>query len=128
MIQKPVYMLVNDIFFATKMVKSAQALQLESRAFDSAERLFQAAKAKPPALVILDCQGLENEAFKVLSDFKQDETLARVPQIGYLSHAAQDLKKEMQTAGAIRVYSKSEFSRDLDTLLARFTHGLPSGI
>ena len=128
MMQKPVYMLVNDIFFATKMVKSAQALQLESRAFDSAERLFQAAKAKPPALVILDCQGLENEAFKVLSDFKQDETLACVPRIGYLSHAAQDLKKEMQAAGAMHVYSKSEFSRDLDTLLARLTHGLPFGI
>ena len=128
MVSKPVYMLVNDIFFATKMVKSAQAQQLEPRAFDSAERLFEAAKAKIPALVILDCQGLENEAFRVLKDFKTEPALARVPQIGYLSHAAQDLKKEMQAAGALHVYSKSEFSKELDHLLARHTHGLPPRI
>lgn len=128
MVLKPVYMLVNDIFFATKIVKTVQAMGLEARAFDTADRLLQASREKEPALVLMDCQGLEKEAYRLLGGFRADEKLSKVPQVGYLSHVAQDLKREMQAAGCIHVYAKSEFSRELGNLLTRYANGVPSRI
>ncbi len=125
---KPVYFLVNDLFFATKMVKTAQALSLETRAFDSADQLVQAAQEKSPALVILDCERLEKEAFQVLQRFRADEQLKGVPQIGYLSHVAGDLKREMRDAGCAQVFNKSEFSKELENILARYTGSVSSRI
>lgn len=125
---KPVYMLVNDIFFATKIVKTAQSMGLEVRAFDTADRLIQTSKEKEPALVMMDCQGLEKEAYRLLEEFRSDGALSKVPVIGYLSHVAKDLKREMQSAGCVHVYAKSEFSKELENLLVRYAHGFPSRI
>lgn len=128
MVIKPVYLLVNDLFFATKIVKTAQAMALEARAFDSADRLVQASKEKEPALVILDCERLEKEAFDTLRRFQSDEKLKAIPPIGYLSHGAQELKREMRDAGCAQVYNKSEFSRELENILTRYAGGVSSRI
>jgi len=125
---KPVYLLGADLFFATKIVKTAQAVGLEARAFDSADRLIQAAQAREPALVILDCGGLEKEAFRLLDQFRSAPSLSKIPRVGYLLHIAQDLKREMKGAGCDAVYSKAEFTRELENLLMRHTHGFSSRI
>ena len=125
---KPIYILVNDLFFATKIVKTAQALALEARAFDTASRLLEASKQKEPALVIMDCGGMERECYELLNAFHSEEKLSKIPFIGYLSHGAKDLSREMRAAGANQVYTKSQFTKELDLLLARTTHGVPSRI
>ena len=125
---KPVYALVADLFFATKIVKTAQSLALEARAFDTAERLLQASSEKEPGVVLIDCQGLEKEAFRVLDSFRAHPALSKVPRIGYLSHGAQDLKRDMRNAGCEQVYTKSEFSKGLENILARYVHGFSSRI
>lgn len=125
---KPVYLLVSDLFFATKIAKTAQAVGLAAQAFDSAERLVKAAKEKEPAVVLMDCQGLEREAFQLLQQFLADEALSKVPRVGYLSHVARELKQEMRGAGCEQVFSKSEFTKGLENLLARYTYGASSRI
>ena len=110
MVSKPVYVLVNNLFFAEKIVKTAKAMGLETRAFDSAERLIQSAREKEPALVILDCEGSEKEGFQLLKEFRSDENFLKIPRIGYLSHTSGDLKREMREAGCIQVYNKAEFT------------------
>lgn len=121
---KPVYALVKDLFFATKIVKTAQAVGLEVRAFDTADRLFQAAREKEPSLVLIDCEGLEKEAFNLLGKFRAEERFSKIPEIGYLSHAARDLKAEMRRAGCEQVYSKSEFTKELENLFVKYNHDL----
>ena len=128
MITKPIYILVNELFFATKIVKSAQALGLEARAFDTAERLLEASRGREPSLVIMDCGGLEKEAFKLLGAFRSDAQLCKIPQIGYLSHGEKILQQEMRTAGCSQVFTKSQFTKELDVLIARTLHGIPSRI
>ena len=125
---KPVYALVGDLFFASKIVKTAQALELEVRVFDSAARLLQASREKEPMLVLLDCQGLEREAFHLLGELRSDTSLSAVPRIGYLSHVSQDLRREMREAGCEQVYPKSTFTKELENLLARYSRGLSSRI
>lgn len=128
MVLKPIYMLVNNLFFATKIVKAAQAMGLEARAFDSADRVLEASRQKEPSLVILDGEGLEKEAFRLLTAFRLDGQLSKIPRVGYLSHTARNLKEEMLSAGALQVYFKSEFSRELDNLLMRHSGGFPSRV
>jgi len=125
---KPVYALVGDLFFASKIVKTAEGMGVEARAFDSADRLLQASKEKEPSVVILDCEKLEKEAFRLLQAFSLEQGLSGVPRIGYLSHVAQELKREMREAGCEQVYAKSEFARELENLLVRYTRGFPSRI
>jgi len=124
--RKPVYMLANDLFFAGKVVKTAGASGVPARAFDTAERLIQAARDREPSLVVMDCERLERETFRLLGEFRADEQLSKVPRVGYLSHTAQDLKGQMLAAGATQVYFRSEFSKQLENLLMRYAGGLPS--
>ena len=126
--KKPIYLLANDLFFATKVVKAAQSIGLEARAFDTAERLLQASREKEPALVIIDCGGLEKQAFQVLDAFRRDTGLSKVPRIGYLSHSVKELEREMRTAGCNQVYTKTQFTKELEVLLARSLHGVSSGL
>ena len=123
---KPIYMLANDLFFASKVVKTAEASGVPARAFDAAGRLIQASREKEPSLVLMDCERLEREAFRLLQEFHADGKLSRVPCVGYLSHTARDLKGEMLAAGATQVYFRSEFSKQLENLLMRYAGGLPS--
>jgi CheY-like chemotaxis protein len=120
---KPVYVLVGDLFFATKIVKTAESLGVQIRTFDSADRLLQAAKEREPMLLILDCEKLEKEAFRILQLIRSEKGWAAVPRIGYLSHSAQALKGEMRAAGCEQVYAKSEFTKELGNLLMRYTYG-----
>lgn len=123
---KPVYLLAKDLFFATKIVKTAQAMGLEARAFDHSERLIEAARQKEPALVMMDVEGCEKEAFQLLEVFRSDKTFSSVPCVGYLSHTAQELKREMRNAGCEQVFARSEFVKELENLLMRYAHGIPS--
>lgn len=125
---KPVYALVRDLQLATRIVKLAKAAGLEARTFDTAERLLEASRQREPALVFLDCEALEKEAFRLLEDFRKDELLSKVPRIGYLLQGVGDLKREMRDAGCEQVYAKSQFMKELEMLLVRYAHGIPSGI
>lgn len=124
----PVFALVKDLFFATKMVKMVQSMGLTARTFDTAERLLGAAAQEPPSLILLDCEGLEREAFSLLAGAQRTEALKNIPRIGYLSHAARALKEEMLRAGCEHVYSKSEFVRELESQLVKYSHGFPSRV
>jgi hypothetical protein len=128
MVPRFVYALVGDLFFATKIVKTAQAVGLEARAFDSADRLLKASLEKAPALVIMDCERLEKEAFRLLDGFRVEGGLSGIPRIGYLSHGARDLKQEMCQAGCLQVYFKSEFTKELENILGRYGHGFSSRV
>lgn len=124
MAAKPVYVLTHNLSFAEKIVKRAKSVGVEARAFDLADRLMQSAREKEPALIILDCEGSEKEAFRLLGQFQLDALLSKVPRIGYLSGNSQDLKREMRNAGCIQVYGKVEFTRELENLFGRYAHGV----
>lgn len=128
MAAKPIYVLVGNLFFAEKIVKRVQAQGLEARAFDSAQKLIRASQEREPALVVLDCEGLEKEAFNALREFRRDTRFSKVPSIGYLNGSKLELKQEMQNAGCIHMYTKTEFSKELGNILTRAINGFSSRI
>lgn len=112
--------LVSQIPFAAKIAQAAKSCRLNVHNFDRASVLIEYAKQHPPVVVILDWDGCQAEAFKVLKEFAACADLKNVPTVGYVSYPNEVLKQEARLAGCHRVYSKSEFIRALEDLLVRY--------
>ena len=115
-----VFGLVSNILMASKIAQSAKHHHLGVHNFDKAKPLIEHAEQKPPALIIMDWDGCEAEAFRVLKALKDKEGLKGVPTVGFVSQAKAQLKAEGERAGCHRMYSKSEFPRILDELMVRY--------
>lgn len=116
-----VYGLVSNLLFASKIAQSAKHSHLSIHNFDKAAPLLEHAKKRRPSLVVIDWDGCEAEGFNLLKQFRENVDLKGVPVVGYVSHTKTALKDEAQRAGCQRVYAKSEFTRILDDLLARYS-------
>jgi hypothetical protein len=116
-----IYGLVRDLLVATKIAQAAKHCHLAVHNFDRAEPLVAHAKNHKPALVILDWDGCEAEAFKVLKEMNGNADLKMVPNVGYLSQSKSMVRDEARQAGCHRVYTKTEFMHDLETLVARYS-------
>ncbi len=114
--------LVSDLFFATKIAQAAKHCHVLVHNFDKAQPLLKHLKEKHPHVVILDWDGCEAEAFKVLQALRAEDALKGIATVGYLSLPAKaDLKQDAEHAGCHRVYSKTEFLKNLENLVIRYT-------
>ena len=73
-----------------------------------------------PVVVILDWDGCEAEAFKFLKELSENADLKDIATIGCLSGEKLNLKEEAQRAGCHRVYTRTDFSQDLEIIMARY--------
>ena len=115
-----VFGLVSDLLMATRIAKAAKQCHLGVHNFDNAESLISHLRPKPPILIILDWDTREAGAFKVLKELTTNADLKSIAAIGYVSGSRENLKQEAQRAGCHRVYGKTELTRDLEYLLARY--------
>ena len=115
-----VYGLVSNIAMASKIADAARKCHLAVHNFDRAEPLITHAIQKKPKLVILDWDACEAEAFKTLKELAKNADLKGVPAVGYVSGAREVLKQEAQRAGCYRVYSKTEFIKEMELIMARY--------
>jgi PleD family two-component response regulator len=112
--------LVSDLLMATKIAQAAKHNHLGVHNFDRAGALVEHAASKRPFLVILDWDGCEAEAFKVLKAFREDAVLKGIPTVGYVSQSKKEVKEEAERAGCHRVYTKVEFTHAVDDILMRY--------
>lgn len=112
--------LVATIDWSTRIAKAAKEFGLTARNSDQGGTIVRWAKETPPVFVILDWDGCEAEAFKVLKEFAANADLKKVPRVGYLSQDKAGMKREAQAAGCDRVYFKTEFLRELKDLFIRY--------
>lgn len=107
--------LVDDLFFRAKIVETARHADVELACFATPQDLVDEALAKPPALVIIDLNAGDNPLQSI-------EQLARgnsMPLIAFLSHVQTDLAERARQAGCTEVMPRSQFSKELPTILAR---------
>ncbi|HUJ39284.1 MAG TPA: hypothetical protein VLW54_01960 [Candidatus Acidoferrales bacterium] len=107
--------LVDDLFFRAKLVETARLTDVELACFATAEDLVDEARAHPPALVIVDLNGEHNPLFAI-------ESLApgnSMPLVAFLSHVQTELAARARQAGCTEVMPRSQFSKELPSILAR---------
>ena len=116
-----VYGLLTDMSLAVRITQSAKHCNLTAQHHDRAARLLEQVLQKKPRLIIIDWDHCEAEGFKFLNELNKNADLKQVPVIGTMTSSNTVLQQEARRAGCIKVYGKTEFKKELDPLLARYS-------
>jgi len=107
--------LVDDLFFRAKLIETARHTGVELACFATPDDLVEEARAKPPALVVVDL----NAGKDPLRAVEQLAPGNSMPLIAFLSHVQTDLAERARQAGCTEVMPRSQFSKELPAILAR---------
>lgn len=108
--------LVTDLFFATKIKSTADALGTPLKAVRKLDDL-DAALTAGATLAIIDMNADGVDHVEAIRRCKSAASPPRV--IAYLSHVQKDLATAAQSAGADQIMPRSAFSAQLPDLLAQ---------
>jgi hypothetical protein len=100
---------VDDMFFASKIRATAEAVGVEISFPRTKESLIE--KARQADLVIVD---LHSQRFDPLT---LPAELGSIPLLGFFSHVEVELQRSALAAGYQRVIPRSVFARDLAQIL-----------
>ena len=111
-----VLVLIDDIFFQSKLLETAKQLGVEVRTCATADALdLEIAKATPN-LVVVDLNARANP----LDAVGRVQASGRgIPLIGFLSHVQLDLAERARAAGCREVMPRSKLTQNLATILAQ---------
>ena len=111
-----VIVVVDDMFFASKIRAVAEAVGVEIRFPRSKEMLIE--KAREAQLILVDLHNQKVDAVALATELKSDEQLRAVPLVGFFSHVETELKRNALAAGFDHVMPRSVFARDLPKILS----------
>lgn len=108
---------VDDIFFASKIRGTAEALNVAVSFARRADALFDAAKTETPSLIILDLHSEGIDPIGLAARLKADEQLREVPVVGFFSHVDVETRARAAEAGVDHVLPRSIFTSNLPGIL-----------
>ncbi len=108
--------LVDDLFFQAKILETAKHSGVEVRTFTTSEALLAEFKKQAPKLVIVDLNA-QNKPLAAIEAVRH--AAPDVPLIAFLSHVQVDLAERASAAGCSKVMPRSQFTRELATILAQ---------
>jgi DNA-binding NtrC family response regulator len=107
---------VDDLFFQAKILETAKQVGVDVRTFTTSNALLTEIKKQAPNLVIVDL----NARNKPLEAIESVHGAApQLPLIAFLSHVQVDLAQRASAAGSTKVMPRSQFTRELATILAQ---------
>jgi AmiR/NasT family two-component response regulator len=107
--------LVDDLFFQAKIVETAKQAGVEVLVCRTPGALLGELAKEPPRLVVLDL----NARSRPVDSLPEIRSAARnAPVVAFLSHVQTDLAAQARAAGCTSVLPRSQFARDLATILA----------
>ena len=110
--------IVDDMFFASKIRATAEAVGVEVSFPRSLEKLVEKAREATPRLVMVDLHNTKIDPVALGRELKSDEDLKAVPLLGFFSHVHTDLQRNAVAAGYDQVIPRSVFARDLGQILS----------
>ncbi|HKE58067.1 MAG TPA: hypothetical protein VKB46_15245 [Pyrinomonadaceae bacterium] len=114
---RTVLAIVDDLFFASKIRATAEALGVTITFPRSKELLLQKARETRPDLVLIDLHHQRFDPVEAAASLKADAELQVIPLLGFFSHVQTELHRRALEAGVDQVVPRSIFSRDLATIL-----------
>ncbi len=109
---------VEDMFFASKIRATADALGLNIKFPRRVQALVAAAGEDLPDLIVVDLHNKNLNPIRLANELKSNESLKAIPLLGFFSHVQTDLQREALAAGYDRVVPQSVFARDLEKILS----------
>lgn len=108
--------LVDDLFFQAKLSGTAKQLGIELRTCTTSDALAEEISARAPKLVVVDLNA-RNNPLQAVGYLRANAP--NIPVIGFLSHVQVELAQQARAAGCQEVMPRSQFTKDLATILGR---------
>ena len=109
--------IVDDMFFASKIRATAEALGTEIAFPRTQEIAVEKLRENTPRLVICDLQNQRIHPIEFATRLKSDPELESIPLLGFFSHVEVELQRRAVEAGFDKVIPRSVFARDLGAIL-----------
>ena len=103
--------------FTVKIQDATKRAGVEAVFVTSQEDALARARENP-ALVILDLNDARTEPLDLIRKLKNDDTTAKIPLLGFVSHVAADLIQAARNNGCDKVMARSAFSQNLPAILS----------
>jgi CheY-like chemotaxis protein len=116
---KNILVLVDDLFFSTKISATAQSCGVPVEFVKTKDTLVERARSQPPGLIIVDLNGATTQPLETIRDLKADPELRSAPVLAFLSHVQTELKEQAISAGCDTVIPRSLFSQRLAEILRK---------
>jgi len=121
MAQPTVVVVVDDLFFLTKIQTTLSHLGLATRVMTQRPALQDYVRtATAPMLMVVDLTLRADDAVSVISTIRATDSGAPVSILAFGAHVAVETHRQALQAGADQVVAKSEFSRRLPDLIQQF--------
>ncbi|HSB35282.1 MAG TPA: hypothetical protein VLH41_00290 [Thermoanaerobaculia bacterium] len=117
---RTVVVLVDDLFWRTKIEQAAKSAQAPVRFVSDPADLAKAADPSKSSFVLVDLS-LRKEPFTAIAALKKAAKTKNVAVIGYYEHVRKDLKEKGTDAGCDQVMTRSTFSQNLSDLIMKYT-------
>lgn len=108
--------LLDDLFFQAKIMETAKHVGVTVRACSTPDALLAEMAQEKPKLIVVD---LNARSQPVESLGRIQASADGVPVMAFLSHVQTELVQQARAAGCERVMARSQFTRDLATILAQ---------
>ena len=108
---------VSDMFFASKIRATAEALGVNIKFHRRLEDLVDAAGEQRTDLILADLHNEKIDPLELARTLKANESLKAIPLLGFFSHVETDLQRQALEAGYDQVIPRSVFARDLALIL-----------
>jgi DNA-binding NarL/FixJ family response regulator len=108
--------LIDDLFFHAKVQETARQLGVGLRICTTPEALLAEIAKEAPKLVLVDLNARSNSVGMIEQLQANDSA---IPVTAFLSHVQTELAARARAAGCREVMPRSQFTRDLATILSR---------
>ena len=112
---RTVIALVDDMFFASKIRATAEAVSVNVSFPRSKEALIEKLTQNPPDLIIADLHNQRLDVVELAKEIKEQKP--EVPLLGFFSHVEVELQRKALSSGFDQVIPRSVFARDLGQIL-----------
>ncbi len=107
---------VDDLFFQAKLSETARQTGIGLRICTTPEALAAAIGEEAPALIVVD---LNARTYPIEALERVRASRPDIPLVAYLSHVQADLAARARAAGCTEVMPRSQFVRELATILTQ---------
>lgn len=114
---RTVFGIVDDMFFASKIRATAEALDVEVFFPRTKQALLEKAANTKPDLIVMDLHNQRLDPVELAGELKGNDDLRDVFLLAFFSHVETELRRKALEAGFDQVVPRSVFSSDLSQIL-----------
>jgi DNA-binding NarL/FixJ family response regulator len=108
---------VDDLLFSSKIRATAKQTGVDLTFARTPAEIMEQARALGPSLVIFDLNSGKSEPIATIAAIKQDQSLAGVRTLGFVSHVDAAVIHAARNAGADEIMARSTFAANLAEIL-----------